>query len=154
VVVYKDTLAAVGMGAHVLHLIANPVSHAATWPWLQHHNTASIWTNQHHWPQMAPNGGNTITFTEVDELNNPASTFIYSEVQSGRSVKDGSGNEIKGRVDLSVSTFAPYFRSCTNANQHAPSVSTLWSMKSIQNLLTDVFLPAGYPHSVSEDYVS
>ncbi|KAL2858645.1 vitamin B6 photo-protection and homoeostasis-domain-containing protein [Aspergillus pseudodeflectus] len=87
---------------------------------------------------MAPNGGNTITFTEVDELNNPASTLIYSEVQSGHSVKDGLGNEIKGRVDLA----------------HAPSVSTLWSMKSIQNLLTDVFLPAGYPHSVSEDYVS
>jgi hypothetical protein len=102
---------------------------------------------------MAPNGGNTITFTEVDELNNPASTLIYSELQSGQSVKDGLRNEIRGRVDIAVSTFAPYIRSRTNANQHIPGASTPWSMKSIQNLLAEVFLPAGYPHSVSEDYV-
>ncbi|KAL2795859.1 vitamin B6 photo-protection and homoeostasis-domain-containing protein [Aspergillus keveii] len=86
---------------------------------------------------MAPNGRNTIAFTEVDELNNPASTLIYSELQSGQSVKDGLRNEIRGRVDIA----------------HVPGASTPWSMKSIQNLLADVFLPAGYPHSVSEDYV-
>ncbi|KAL3445779.1 vitamin B6 photo-protection and homoeostasis-domain-containing protein [Aspergillus insuetus] len=86
---------------------------------------------------MAPNGGNTITFTEVDELNNPASTLIYSELQSGQSVKDGLRNENRGRVDIA----------------HVPGASAPWSMKSIQTLLADVFLPAGYPHSVSEDYV-
>jgi hypothetical protein len=150
--VYQDMLAG-RLGAHVLDLIA-PVSHAATSPWpLNQRNTASIWISRHSRSQMAPNGGNTITFTEVDELDNPASTLIYSELQSGQSVKDGLRNEIRGRVDIAVSTFAPYIRSRTNANQHVPGASTPWSMKSIQNLLADVFLPAGYPHSVSEDYV-
>ncbi|KAJ0420650.1 DUF647 domain protein [Aspergillus carlsbadensis] len=86
---------------------------------------------------MAPEGGNTITFTEVDELNSPASTLIYSELQAGQPVKDSLGNEIRGRVDIA----------------HVPGASTPWSTKSVRNLLTDVFLPAGYPHSVSEDYV-
>ncbi|KAL2864597.1 RUS1 family protein [Aspergillus lucknowensis] len=87
---------------------------------------------------MALGGRNTITFTEVDELNNSASTFIYSELSSEPiSLKDGKGNEIKGRVDVT----------------HAPVTSTSWSVRSLRNVLIDVFLPAGYPHSVSEDYV-
>ncbi|KAL2810578.1 vitamin B6 photo-protection and homoeostasis-domain-containing protein [Aspergillus granulosus] len=86
---------------------------------------------------MALRDGNTITFTEVDELNNPALTLVYSELQSDPSLKNGLGNVIKGRIDIA----------------HAPGASTPWSVKSLQNLLIDVFLPAGYPHSVSEDYI-
>ncbi|KAL2857756.1 vitamin B6 photo-protection and homoeostasis-domain-containing protein [Aspergillus pseudoustus] len=86
---------------------------------------------------MAPKDGNAITFTEVDELNNPALTFIYSELQSGTTLKDEMGNGIRGRVDIA----------------HLSGASTPWSVKSVQNLLIDIFLPAGYPHSVSEDYI-
>ncbi|KAL3463225.1 vitamin B6 photo-protection and homoeostasis-domain-containing protein [Aspergillus heterothallicus] len=86
---------------------------------------------------MAPNGGNAITFTEVDDLNNPVSTFIYSELHSEPSSRDGLRNGIEGRVDIA----------------HSSSASTPWSVKSLQNLLIDVFLPTGYPHSVSEDYI-
>ncbi|KAL2828690.1 vitamin B6 photo-protection and homoeostasis-domain-containing protein [Aspergillus cavernicola] len=83
---------------------------------------------------MAPNGGNIITFTEVDEINNPVTEFIYSELP----LQNRKGKETTGRVDLA----------------HASSASTPWSARSLQALLIHVFLPAGYPHSVSNDYVS
>ncbi|KAL4808539.1 vitamin B6 photo-protection and homoeostasis-domain-containing protein [Aspergillus unguis] len=79
----------------------------------------------------------TITFTEIDELNNPTSTYIYSELEALPSKGEkGHDISISGRVDIAQT-----------------SASTPWSIDSLRSLLIDVFLPAGYPHSVSEDYV-
>ncbi|KAJ5851999.1 uncharacterized protein N7529_011384 [Penicillium soppii] len=66
---------------------------------------------------------NRLTFRETDEAGNPTATFIYSG--------DGS----KGRVDV-ISSSKP----------------TSWS-KPLFSSLSDVFLPSGYPHSVSDDYL-
>ncbi|OJJ02940.1 hypothetical protein ASPVEDRAFT_84409 [Aspergillus versicolor CBS 583.65] len=79
-----------------------------------------------------------ITFTEVDELNNPTSTYIYSEPSPGPASPIGEKEgQVAGRVDVA----------------HTSSNSAPWSLGSLQSLLIDVFLPAGYPHSVSDDYV-
>ncbi|BCS24692.1 RUS1 family protein [Aspergillus puulaauensis] len=87
---------------------------------------------------MDTHGTKTITFTEVDELNNPTSTYIYSEPSPGpASSISGKGGQVTGRVDVA----------------HTSSSSAPWSLGSLQSLLIDVFLPAGYPHSVSDDYV-
>ncbi|KAL6235176.1 hypothetical protein BDW75DRAFT_148169 [Aspergillus navahoensis] len=86
---------------------------------------------------MDPKDKRTITFTQVDELNNPTSTYIYSASSSGiPSHRDGKKNIVTGRVDIAAS-----------------SPSTSWSLSSLRNLLIEVFLPAGYPHSVSDDYI-
>ncbi|KAL3472796.1 vitamin B6 photo-protection and homoeostasis-domain-containing protein [Aspergillus californicus] len=86
-----------------------------------------------------PNGSNTITFTEVDEANNPVTEFIYSKLSpQPKHVKNRQEGEINGRIDIA----------------HSSAALAPWSVKSLQNLLIDVFLPAGYPHSVSDDYVS
>ncbi|QRD81975.1 vitamin B6 photo-protection and homoeostasis-domain-containing protein [Aspergillus flavus] len=37
--------------------------------------------------------------------------------------------------------------------QHPSSKPQSWSLSSLTSLLVEVFLPAGYPHSVSDDYV-
>ncbi|KAL4990539.1 vitamin B6 photo-protection and homoeostasis-domain-containing protein [Aspergillus falconensis] len=85
---------------------------------------------------MDPKNKITITFTEVDELNNPTSTYIYSASSSGIPFhRDGKKNAVTGRVDIAA--FSP---------------STSWSLSSLRDLLIEVFLPAGYPHSVSDDY--
>ncbi|KAL4900576.1 hypothetical protein BDW74DRAFT_161689 [Aspergillus multicolor] len=73
----------------------------------------------------------TITFTEVNELNKPTSTYIYS-LSLAKATEKGA----TGRVDIS----------------HISSPSTSWSLSSLRGLLINVFLPAGYPHSVSDDY--
>ncbi|KAL4779104.1 vitamin B6 photo-protection and homoeostasis-domain-containing protein [Aspergillus varians] len=88
---------------------------------------------------MAPSRKATFTFTEVDELNNPTLTYIYSEPSpDATSFNSEKGKEIAGRVDIA----------------HVSSASVPWSLSSLRSLLIDVFLPAGYPHSVSDDYVS
>ncbi|PKY04044.1 DUF647-domain-containing protein [Aspergillus campestris IBT 28561] len=79
---------------------------------------------------MAPKQDDPLTFTEVDEVGHPTATYIYSKSNSGRSTT--------GRIDV---LHPPY------------STSLSWSIAALQNLLVEVFLPAGYPHSVSEDYV-
>ncbi|PLN84199.1 DUF647-domain-containing protein [Aspergillus taichungensis] len=79
---------------------------------------------------MASKQDDPLTFTEVDEVGHPTATYIYSRSNSGRSTT--------GRIDV----------------LHPPfSTSLSWSIAALQNLLVEVFLPAGYPHSVSEDYV-
>ncbi|KAL4868789.1 hypothetical protein BDV12DRAFT_169036 [Aspergillus spectabilis] len=87
---------------------------------------------------MASERKTTITFTEVDELNSPTSTYIYSdlsaEVTPPRSEYE---KRVRGRVDILAS-----------------SVSTPRSLDALWSLLFDVFLPAGFPYSVSDDYVS
>ncbi|RMJ23240.1 DUF647 domain-containing protein [Aspergillus sp. HF37] len=70
-----------------------------------------------------------ITFTESDEVNNPTATYIYSESRS----KDGHG-----RLDA--------------LEPHSAS-SREWFSAGIVKSLADIFLPAGYPHSVSDDYL-
>ncbi|KKK15012.1 hypothetical protein AOCH_005269 [Aspergillus ochraceoroseus] len=83
---------------------------------------------------MAP----SIVFNEVDEVNNPTATFIYSESTNHNQHSKGDHRDIRGRIDIA----------------HASSgSSTPWSLSSLRNVLIDVFLPAGYPHSVSDDYI-
>ncbi|PLB36353.1 RUS1 family protein [Aspergillus candidus] len=79
---------------------------------------------------MAPKQDDPLTFTEVDEVGHPTATYIYSKSNNGRSTT--------GRIDV---LHPPY------------STSLSWSIAALRNLLVEVFLPAGYPHSVSEDYV-
>lgn len=70
-----------------------------------------------------------ITFTETDEVNNPTATYIYSESRS---------QDAPGRLD---------------ALQPRSASSRDWFSAGIVNSLADIFLPAGYPHSVSDDYL-
>ncbi|PYI04939.1 DUF647 domain protein [Aspergillus sclerotiicarbonarius CBS 121057] len=80
-----------------------------------------------------------ITFTEVDEVNHPTATYIYSEPAAGPAhvTHDKKYGEGWGRVDVA----------------HAPSSAPAsWSSKALLDFLVDVFLPAGYPHSVTDDY--
>ncbi|XRM41731.1 hypothetical protein ABZX51_004976 [Aspergillus tubingensis] len=80
-----------------------------------------------------------ITFTEVDEVNHPTATYIYSEPAAGpaRPEQDKKHGENWGRVDVA----------------HASSTTlAAWSSKSVLDFLVEVFLPAGYPHSVTDDY--
>lgn len=103
---------------------------------------------------MDTHGTKTITFTEVDELNNPTSTYIYSEPSPGpASSISGKGGQVTGRVDVAVSPGNRSAQARLTMHQHTSSSSAPWSLGSLQSLLIDVFLPAGYPHSVSDDYV-
>ncbi|OOF96998.1 hypothetical protein ASPCADRAFT_128704 [Aspergillus carbonarius ITEM 5010] len=89
---------------------------------------------------MALNGDSAaITFTEVDEVNHPTATYIYSEPAAGppHLTHETKHGERWGRVDVA----------------HAPSSAPAsWSSKALLDFLVDVFLPAGYPHSVTDDY--
>ncbi|KAL4776251.1 hypothetical protein BDW60DRAFT_175780 [Aspergillus nidulans var. acristatus] len=86
---------------------------------------------------MDPKDKKTITFSEVDELDHPTSTYIYSVPPSGTlSHKDGEKHIVTGRIDIA----------------HASTPLKLCSLSSLRDVLIDVFLPAGYPHSVSDDY--
>ncbi|KAL4750785.1 hypothetical protein BDW72DRAFT_109250 [Aspergillus terricola var. indicus] len=85
---------------------------------------------------MDPKDKKTITFSEVDELDNPTSTYIYTVPSSGTlSHRDGK-DIVTGRIDIA----------------HAFTPSKSWSLSSLRDVLIGVFLPAGYPHSVSDDY--
>ncbi|GCB22260.1 RUS1 family protein homolog [Aspergillus awamori] len=89
---------------------------------------------------MAPKEDSTaITFTEVDEVNHPTATYIYSEPAAGPAHREHGKKhgENWGRVDVA------------HASSTAPAA---WSSKSVQDFLVEVFLPAGYPHSVTDDY--
>ena len=44
----------------------------------------------------------TITFTEVDELDNPTSTYIYSASSQEAPSSSNKKREIAGRVDIEV----------------------------------------------------
>ncbi|OJJ47471.1 hypothetical protein ASPZODRAFT_93924 [Penicilliopsis zonata CBS 506.65] len=73
-----------------------------------------------------------LVFTETDEVDNATATYIYSQS------KPTSDAANQGRVDISFpSTVTP----------------SSWSTRSLLNYLIDVFLPAGYPHSVTDDYL-
>ncbi|PLB46949.1 DUF647 domain protein [Aspergillus steynii IBT 23096] len=82
---------------------------------------------------------NRLAFTEVDEVNHPLATYIYSEPSAPRTSSSNKDEAGRGRIDV----------------MHPSStVPSLWSITSLRDLLIDVFLPAGYPHSVSDDYTS
>ncbi|OJJ36726.1 hypothetical protein ASPWEDRAFT_26181 [Aspergillus wentii DTO 134E9] len=84
---------------------------------------------------MTPNSdGDTITLTETDEVNQPTATYVYSESLVKLSPKN---KEVKGRVDVI----------------HPQASPSSWSSTALLNSLADVFLPAGYPHSVTSDYL-
>ncbi|KAJ5894345.1 hypothetical protein N7495_006036 [Penicillium taxi] len=75
---------------------------------------------------------NQLTFQETDEADNLTATYVYSE-QDPISTQRG---RIGGRVDVVT-----------------PGSTSSWSTKPITASLSDVFLPSGYPHSVTEDYM-
>ncbi|KAF4168736.1 hypothetical protein CNMCM6936_001156 [Aspergillus lentulus] len=81
---------------------------------------------------------NTIAFTEVDETNNPTATYVYSETQEHPNNPHEKSLSKRGRVDVMHPSSTP------------PST---WSLMTFVNLLVDVFLPSGYPHSVTDDYL-
>ncbi|KAE8376804.1 hypothetical protein BDV26DRAFT_264738 [Aspergillus bertholletiae] len=89
---------------------------------------------------MASDANGIITFTEVDEVNNPTATYIYSRAVDQSThlpQRDRNNSKATGRLDVI----------------HPSSKPQSWSLSSLSNLLVDVFLPAGYPHSVSDDYI-
>ena len=165
---------------------------------------------------MASDANDTITFTEVDEVNNPTATYIYSGVvdqSTHLSHHDKNNSKPTGRLDVIVCiyfmfnlNFSYLYRrwmysglestssSMENQShvpmntitttlyriiwlhwtawdisfyantehcimhsidnvQHPSSKPQSWSLSSLTSLLVEVFLPAGYPHSVSDDYV-
>ncbi|CAG7926571.1 unnamed protein product [Penicillium olsonii] len=69
-----------------------------------------------------------LTFQETDGAGNLTATFVYSE--------QGGSSKRVGRVDA-ISSSPP----------------TSWSAKPLITSLSDIFLPSGYPHSVSDDYL-
>ncbi|GKZ28759.1 hypothetical protein AbraIFM66950_000114 [Aspergillus brasiliensis] len=88
---------------------------------------------------MAPEkDSNHLTFTEVDEVNQSTATYIYSKPAAGTTHREHDKHgEHWGRVDVAL----------------APSTApTSWSSKAVLDFLVEVFLPAGYPHSVTDDY--
>lgn len=98
------------------------------------------------------NNRNVITLTETDEVDSPTATYVYSE--------SGSPHSGVGRIDVVVrqlsieihNTLAFEDRLTSFQNSSSSSFSP-WSRTSLQNPLVNIFLPAGYPHSVSDDYL-
>ncbi|KAJ5818362.1 hypothetical protein N7474_003953 [Penicillium riverlandense] len=81
---------------------------------------------------MDPSAGNRLTLRETDEADSVTTTFIYSEQDNVAS------KQPTGRVDVMDSSTA-----ATTSRLDQPLIKSL----------SDVFLPSGYPHSVSEDYL-
>ncbi|PYH99163.1 DUF647 domain protein [Aspergillus ellipticus CBS 707.79] len=82
-----------------------------------------------------------LTFTEVDDVNHPRATYIYSEPAVGPAHPNhGKHGDSWGRVDIAQHT-------------SSSTAAASWSTKTLLDFLIDVFLPAGYPHSVTDDYV-
>ncbi|KAJ5487857.1 hypothetical protein N7530_002157 [Penicillium desertorum] len=75
---------------------------------------------------------NRLTFRETDEAGNPTATYIYSG-----DVASSVTSKTSGRVDVISSS----------------SSTSSWSAKPLVSSLADVFLPSGYPQSVSDDYL-
>lgn len=94
---------------------------------------------------MASNDRNSITLIETDEVNNPTATYVCTESQ--KQSNDGR----KGRIDLLVSLYTVLYSVKSLTSQ--PSTSLSWSRANLMNILVDIFLPAGYPHSVTDDYL-
>ncbi|KAH1278037.1 hypothetical protein KXW98_004520 [Aspergillus fumigatus] len=84
------------------------------------------------------NARNTLAFTEVDETNNPTATYVYSETQEHPNNSHEKSLSKRGRVDVMHPSSTP----------RSP-----WSLMTLFNLLVDVFLPSGYPNSVTDDYL-
>ncbi|KAJ5948488.1 hypothetical protein N7454_001795 [Penicillium verhagenii] len=77
---------------------------------------------------MASQANNRLAFQETDETDCPTATYVFSEQDSSK----GS----RARVDVMSS----------------PPTSS-WSAKPLVTTLRDIFLPSGYPQSVSDDYL-
>ncbi|CAG7969403.1 unnamed protein product [Penicillium nalgiovense] len=73
-----------------------------------------------------------LTFRETDEAGNPTATYVYSG-----DVASSITSKTSGRVDVISSS----------------SSTSSWSAKPLFSSLGDVFLPSGYPQSVSDDYL-
>ena len=84
---------------------------------------------------------------EYDEAGNLVATYIQSA--SKRSDQNAA------RVDVVVSSLIGLFaRQCLVQVHHSHTASKLPdNPKTIWNKCLDVFLPAGYPQSVTDDYL-
>ncbi|KAJ5157489.1 uncharacterized protein N7482_008589 [Penicillium canariense] len=116
---------------------------------------------------MVSNIETRLTFRETDEADKPIATFVFSE-QDAPSKGTAS---IVGRVDVMVSDIS--FSACVSdaeladvqskwafswasykvMKQNESIDSSSWSTRPIITYLSDVFLPSGYPQSVSDDYL-
>ncbi|RAK82429.1 RUS1 family protein [Aspergillus fijiensis CBS 313.89] len=83
-------------------------------------------------------GSEPITFNEVDEANHPTATYVYTQSTRSLPLGHSNGRANSGRIDL--------------LRDPSSLSTTSWSSKAILDILADVFLPTGYPHSVTEDY--
>ncbi|KAJ5785652.1 uncharacterized protein N7503_010864 [Penicillium pulvis] len=77
---------------------------------------------------MTSQAKDRLTFHETDEADTPTATYVFS--------KQDVPKESRGRVDV----------------MDAPSTSS-WSTKPLVATLSDIFLPSGFPQSVSDDYL-
>ncbi|KAJ5611602.1 hypothetical protein N7528_008707 [Penicillium herquei] len=78
---------------------------------------------------MAVHKDTRLTFQETDEADKPTATYVFSG-------QDARSKESPMRVDVM---------------QDEPS--TMLSTKPLLATLSDIFLPSGYPQSVSDDYL-
>ncbi|KAL2013795.1 hypothetical protein VTN00DRAFT_1320 [Thermoascus crustaceus] len=90
---------------------------------------------------MTSRGTTTIiTIAETDEVGTPTATYVYSEsvVDADGAGKKKKKKKKKGRIDVVPPSLL---------------LSSSPSRSSSLTSLLNVFLPAGYPHSVSSDYL-
>ncbi|KAJ5736755.1 uncharacterized protein N7483_001880 [Penicillium malachiteum] len=78
---------------------------------------------------MAGNTDIRLTFQETDEADKPTATYVFSD-------QDARSKAPPVRVDVM---------------QNEPT--TMLSTKPLLSTLSDIFLPSGYPQSVSDDYL-
>ncbi|KAJ5195083.1 uncharacterized protein N7498_008521 [Penicillium cinerascens] len=83
---------------------------------------------------MVAHARNPLTFRETDEADNLTATYVYSKQNTPSARKRDA---LTGRVDV----------------MDPSSTLWTWSPKPLIRSLSDVFLPSGYPQSVSEDYI-
>ncbi len=76
---------------------------------------------------------------ERDDAGNVTVTYIESHT---------SGKEPATRVDISVWTLKHMYNPGTNQSSQSHIQG-----QDIRRTLAEVFLPAGYPHSVTKDYL-
>ncbi|KAL1981525.1 hypothetical protein VTN96DRAFT_2506 [Rasamsonia emersonii] len=101
---------------------------------------------------MSANSNIALTITETDEVDTPLATYLYSEtaIATGQDKPSGGGETVlKGRVDV----VPPQLAAPSVTTAPIPPSSPTSTITSIFTSLVNVFLPAGYPHSVSKDYL-
>ncbi|KAH8697175.1 vitamin B6 photo-protection and homoeostasis-domain-containing protein [Talaromyces proteolyticus] len=95
---------------------------------------------------VAKNNQVTLTINETDEVNTPLATFVYSETIIPTTELPFLSNK-KSRVDI----LPP--RLSASSSSSLDQLTSTSVINSCISYLMHVFLPVGYPHSVSKDYL-